>query len=110
QVANLIGEFPKLFAKLLRQISEHFSVDAHPGAFDPVKQRRQRQFDLAIDAAEIFLVDSLAQFLRHLRGPIGTFGREPRRLVPAFVWWSAAFRAHSFAREIAKFVLAPRGV
>ena len=85
---------------MARQLGEHFGVHANTCVFHPIKQRRQRQFNLAINAGEILFVDSLAQDPHNLHREVSTFGSLPGSFIPAFVRWSAAFGPEAFARQI----------
>ena len=93
-----------------RQVGQNFTVNANAGALHSVKQRRQGQFDLAIDTVEIFFINFFTQRRRDLSGQVSDFGRLPRGFIPAIVSRAAAVNAAKLARQIVQFIFAARGI
>ena len=97
---DFAGEFLQLFAEMTRQLGKYLGVHTNACAFHPIEYRRQRQFNLAINAGEILFVDSLTQDPRNLHREVSTFGSLPGNFIPAFVWRPAAFGPQAFACQI----------
>ena len=77
----------------MRQFVQDVEVDSNAGLLHAIKHRRQRQLYLAINAAEILLVDSLTQDAGDLRRQICHFGSLPSGFAPSFICRATAFRA-----------------
>ena len=83
-----------------REFRQDARIQTHAGLLHSIEQRRERQFNLAIDAAEVFFVNSLTQSSGDLRGQVGRFGRAPVGFRPAFGRRGAALFAGVLARQL----------
>ncbi len=83
-----------------RQVSQHITIDANSGALHAIEQRREGQFDFAVDIVEIFFMNRLTEHWSDLRRQVSDLRSLPCGFIPAIVSRAAALNAAKLARQI----------